>query len=362
MDEQIQNISRSPVWYRRVLNVLWLIILVFAIDELVHIWLGYGDALPGLFKQGTIMIIIMSVLELISRNSVFRNDYLLIGTSVLIVSLIVSAHPDMAVATMTLFAPLFTSIIFFRKSLVVFAAVSSAAAFGLLYVLFPSLHSMFNLNDAVTVMLIQLFAAYLALIAMNRAYEILSNLRQLHKAKQDLLVKTIIMDKLFKMDALTELYNHKTFHEYLEKLVEQSETNHLPLQLAVIDIDNFKRINDTYGHWAGDNILMRVGAILRSGITADDFVARYGGEEFAIIFTDKHLEQSYDILERIRSEIAGTPHEELGFKSVTVSIGLEEYKKGQGKELLFKNADASLYTAKKRGKNQIACTELTIKN
>ena len=95
------------------------------------------------------------------------------------------------------------------------------------------------------------------------------------------------MDKLTKTDALTDLYNHMTFHEYFEKLIEQHEQNGLPLQLAIFDIDNFKLVNDMFGHRAGDAVLQRVSELIRSKVSTNDFVARYGGEEFAILFTDK---------------------------------------------------------------------------
>lgn len=358
MYEQIQDISRSPEWYRKILNLLWFFAAVAAVDEAVYVWLGYPQALNDLILEGAVMAAIVGGLELLSLSAKARSDYLLIGAGTLLASTIIAVHPQLPTAPATLLAPQFISILFFRKSRILFAAGMSILAFCILYAVMPGIRAVYGFDDAVDTVLIFLCSTILSYTVVSRGLEILHNLRQLHDAKQDLLVKTIIMDKLHKMDALTELYNHKTFHEYLEKLVEQSETNGLPLQLAVIDIDNFKKVNDTYGHWAGDNILMRVAAVLRGAVTPNDFVARYGGEEFAIIFTEKTLKQSYDILERIRCEIAGTTHEELGFKPVTVSIGLEDYKRGTGKESLFKNADASLYTAKKRGKNQVACSEL----
>jgi diguanylate cyclase (GGDEF)-like protein len=91
-------------------------------------------------------------------------------------------------------------------------------------------------------------------------------------------------------------------------------------------------------------------------VSPNDFVARYGGEEFAVIFTEKTSEEAYLILETIRLKIANMKYPELADHSVTVSIGLQSYEQGTGKEKLFKNADDSLYTSKKTGKNKTTST------
>jgi diguanylate cyclase (GGDEF)-like protein len=161
------------------------------------------------------------------------------------------------------------------------------------------------------------------------------------------------MDKLSKTDALTGLYNHKTFHEYVDTILTQNKLYSFQIQLAIIDIDNFKIVNDTYGHWTGDIVLKEVGKILQSSVTADDFVTRYGGEEFAVVFIGKTFPETLDILEKIRESIENHTFVELANKSVTVSIGVHNYLSSDGKELLFKYADEALYRAKRSGKNKV---------
>uniref|UniRef100_UPI0012FD3179 GGDEF domain-containing protein n=1 Tax=Paenibacillus sonchi TaxID=373687 RepID=UPI0012FD3179 len=186
-----------------------------------------------------------------------------------------------------------------------------------------------------------------------RAREVREHLEQLTKSEQELMVERAISDKLLKIDALTGLYNHKTFHEYLVSLLEQCESNGLRLQLALFDIDNFKRVNDTYGHWVGDLVLKEVAAKVGGLIGLNDFAARYGGEEFAVIFTDKSIHEAYAAAEELRLKIAAMEHPYAGGKPITVSIGLCDYQLGDGKEKLFRKTDHALYAAKHSGKNAV---------
>ncbi|HEU4963138.1 MAG TPA: GGDEF domain-containing protein, partial [Bacilli bacterium] len=188
---------------------------------------------------------------------------------------------------------------------------------------------------------------------MERGREIYEYLRETMEAKQDLLVKTTLMEKRVKLDGLTGLHNHMSFHEYLEELIKQSEACNLCLSLAVFDIDNFKKINDTWGHRVGDVVLERVSSQIQKLVGPDDFVARYGGEEFAVIFMEQTPEATHQLVERIREEIYRVHHSELNGQHVTISAGLNHYRKGMGKEQLFGGADSSLYVAKRTGKNRV---------
>jgi diguanylate cyclase (GGDEF)-like protein len=170
--------------------------------------------------------------------------------------------------------------------------------------------------------------------------------------KQELLIQHNLMEKLSKMDALTDLYNHKTFHEHMTRLLDQPDPQ-VPVHLALLDIDNFKQINDTYGHWAGDQVLKRISETIRNHMTEDDFAFRFGGEEFAVLFTHKTPEDSYAVLERIRKEFSDTLHDELNGGTVSVSIGLQSYRPDMGRERFFKDADDCLYEAKRTGKNRV---------
>lgn len=186
-----------------------------------------------------------------------------------------------------------------------------------------------------------------------RGHYLLKHLEESLCQQKELLVRNILMDRENKIDALTRLYNHKTFHEYLDRLIEQGDKNQLSFQLAIIDIDNFKQVNDQFGHWVGDSVLKRVGEQFKLNVTANDFVSRYGGEEFAVILTEKSKSESFQLVDTIRANISQMIHPEMNHKPVTVSIGMCSYEVGLGKEAFFKAADNSLYQAKKNGKNQV---------
>jgi diguanylate cyclase (GGDEF)-like protein len=120
----------------------------------------------------------------------------------------------------------------------------------------------------------------------------------------------------------------------------------------LIDIDNFKSINDTYGHRIGDIVLARVADVIRTSLAPSDVGSRYGGEEFALLLFEQTLEEAYRLVEKIRQRISTISHEELAGDHVTVSIGLRSYEYALSKETLFELVDAHLYQAKHQGKNQ----------
>ncbi|KAI7257808.1 hypothetical protein KC345_g10691 [Hortaea werneckii] len=169
-------------------------------------------------------------------------------------------------------------------------------------------------------------------------------------AKQDLMIENAIIRKLSTTDALTGLYNHISFHEFYDKALEYGNQG-APFHLALIDIDNFKKINDKYGHRTGDMVLARVAKVIKELISPADLAARYGGEEFAILLFEKTFEEAYTLADTIRRKLAETVHEELEDTAVTVSIGLKSYSDGVTKEQLFEEVDDLLYAAKKSGKN-----------
>jgi diguanylate cyclase (GGDEF)-like protein len=155
-------------------------------------------------------------------------------------------------------------------------------------------------------------------------------------------------------DDLTGLANHGRFQELLGGEVEQVRRYHYPLGLIMLDIDNFKLINDTYGHQQGDLVLKRVARVLADTSREVDHPARYGGEELAVILPHTDLDGAYAIAERIRMAIESlrVPRiDNQGMLRITASLGVATSIDGE-KDTLIAEADAALYEAKRQGKNR----------
>lgn len=155
-------------------------------------------------------------------------------------------------------------------------------------------------------------------------------------------------------DFLTGLYNRRYFFEYATKYFADAIENPATFAIAIIDIDNFKNINDTYGHDNGDQVIVALSDILRTNTTKDDIVARFGGEEFCILLRDISSDKALSILERIRKEVENSfiktsKGEEIRF---TISAGLLSTPQDTLEESI-NEADMLLYSAKQNGRNRI---------
>ena len=153
------------------------------------------------------------------------------------------------------------------------------------------------------------------------------------------------------IDELTRLYSRDVFDVTLLKYIGESKRTHSPLCLILIDVDDFKQVNDQFGHQKGDEVLTEIGACINEIVREMDLAARYGGEELAIILPNTDIEKAYILGERIRDNVAKLTFQ--GF-SVTVSVGVGDMslKKNNTPETLIKAADVALYKAKDMGKNR----------
>ncbi|HKR62683.1 MAG TPA: diguanylate cyclase [Thermoanaerobaculia bacterium] len=157
-------------------------------------------------------------------------------------------------------------------------------------------------------------------------------------------------------DGLTKLHNHRYFQDELARAFDESQRYQRPLSLAMIDIDFFKKINDTYGHAVGDDVLKRAAALFRESVRSTDLVARYGGEEFAVMMPETELRDGCAFAEKIRTLIEQTPLEtQAGPVQATITIGIASVphtRTHTPKELIIA-ADRALYRGKKNGRNQV---------
>ena len=154
------------------------------------------------------------------------------------------------------------------------------------------------------------------------------------------------------LDQLTQLANRRAFDDAISKSFASFEKYGRPVSLMLLDIDHFKKFNDTHGHQGGDEVLRGVARVLRESFSKNEIVARYGGEEFAVIFPGNAVDQAQSPAERGRAAIADATFEFEGkMLKVSGSSGLAELRAGEKLEELIRRADDSLYAAKGAGRN-----------
>ncbi|HEU0164571.1 MAG TPA: GGDEF domain-containing protein, partial [Thermomicrobiales bacterium] len=167
--------------------------------------------------------------------------------------------------------------------------------------------------------------------------------------------QSVVLEQMAREDSLTNLANRRYFDEQLQRELVRSESFQRPFSLAMVDIDDFKAINDRYTHIVGDEVLRTVARLMRMSSRVTDFVARYGGEEFAVIFTEADHDEADALTEKIRSSIERHSWDRLAEGlSVTISIGLVTVSGNIGATAVVARADEMLYAAKRRGKNLTA--------
>ena len=162
------------------------------------------------------------------------------------------------------------------------------------------------------------------------------------------------------LDALTNLNNRRQFEVRLKQEIATTKRQKNPLCAMMVDIDFFKKVNDTYGHASGDAVLRTVASIIKEHLRESDIPSRYGGEEFAVLLPYTHIEEAKIVGERLRKAVETTPIPiDKKNINVTISMGLAEFRPQETGEDLFKRADSALYEAKESGRNRV-CVDLSV--
>ncbi|RUY27618.1 diguanylate cyclase, partial [Mesorhizobium sp. M7A.F.Ca.CA.001.13.2.1] len=192
--------------------------------------------------------------------------------------------------------------------------------------------------------------AYLDHVQRDAAY------RALRESQRQLISANLELERLTRIDGLTGLGNRRYFDEYLAAEWKRAFRAQSPLSLLMIDADNFKRYNDTYGHMAGDEVLKQIARVIQSGSgRSTDLAARYGGEEFVVVLVDTLLEQSSAIAERLVQGVRelNIPH---GPDRVTISVGVATAvpTADETPNDFVNAADLALFRAKSGGRNRVA--------
>ncbi|MBF0474944.1 MAG: GGDEF domain-containing protein [Deltaproteobacteria bacterium] len=174
---------------------------------------------------------------------------------------------------------------------------------------------------------------------------------RLAEAHATLTLKSKELEILSATDRLTKVYNRLRLDEFLKTEFQRSRRYGNPLSVIMLDIDYFKRVNDTHGHQAGDQVLCEMAGLLGSCIRRTDLLGRWGGEEFMVICAETALPDARRMAEKIRCAIETHPFPVV--QSMTASLGVAELKHDDTMESIIKRADVALYEAKQKGRNRV---------
>ena len=207
-----------------------------------------------------------------------------------------------------------------------------------------------------SVLTVYTFAAGAGIEAVLLSLALADRIRVLETEKETLRQRETLLRRAATTDHLTGLFNRRPLLKTLNKETSLATSMATPLSLLILDVDNFKHYNDTYGHPEGDKVLKTMAGVLNEHLREKDFACRYGGEEFAVILPKAEISQAVGIAERIRLAFSERVFHPLPGEKVrvTVSIGAAEFNAGMTGDGLIREADQALYRAKGLGRNQVS--------
>ncbi|MGO4548796.1 GGDEF domain-containing protein [Paenibacillus sp. 2TAB23] len=292
------------------------------------------------------------VAEVIYRLKSSLQDYIIIflGSCFAAITLALSS-PQVTGVQIVMILPILVSILHFNYGKVLFACWITMITYLFVMTVVPVYRYDFPLSQKAVGFSFLIIVTLAALGIVNRGLQMMREEKAALRSEKKHRLQQQAAHEASSLDALTGLENHKTFQERMRAAVEEGENR--PIHLAVVDIDNFKLVNDTYGHAVGDTVLRKVGKLLRDCSQDGIIPSRYGGEEFTIIFTRMNGKAVAEWLERIRIETERLRFEEMDDHHVTISIGFHQLQAGETRDVLFQQADKALYSAKRSGKNRI---------
>jgi polar amino acid transport system substrate-binding protein len=202
---------------------------------------------------------------------------------------------------------------------------------------------------------ISIAAIFLIILVVYWNRKIIQANNLLKQAQKDIEEKNKELERLAITDKLTNLYNRRKLDELLHNEINRCERFNHTFGVAILDIDHFKKVNDTFGHQTGDKVLIEISNILKTHIRKTDYVGRFGGEEFVIICPESQKEGIYNLIENIRLDITKHTFKDIG--KITTSFGIAILKEKDSVESLLKRADVALYEAKNSGRNRVVVNE-----
>lgn len=354
--------KNNQAWNRWVLYLYWLIAGLILLSGLFFHLLAnkftenQSEAifLPTIIVSTAAFTVALLVAEFALRYLKPYMDFVLITLGIVFAIVVMLTFGSLINGLyIALDIPIIVSILYFSRSRLWFASVMTLSCFFILYSFVETLRQQIIVYDLFTIIGMIIGTTFIGQMIIRRGVELLTALERAVRSEVEAFADSVAVENQSKYDHLTGLTNYTTFQDYLVSLIDQHERYGLPLCLAVMDLDNFKTINDTFGHYEGDLVLREIAKVLLASISSEDVVVRYGGEEFVLILTGKTMNDNLQLLEQIRIQVSELSLESINNHQITVSIGAIEYRRGMGKDNLFKSADSLMYEAKRKGKNRI---------
>ncbi len=193
--------------------------------------------------------------------------------------------------------------------------------------------------------------ALLLILIFGWIWQLMKLNRQIARANRELEVKSLELERISTTDALTGLANRRHIENTLDAEIRRTRRYHRDISIVLIDIDNFKRVNDSYGHQVGDTVLVKFAELLKSDIRGSDVAGRWGGEEFLVVCPETDIAAVAAQAEHLRQRISNIPFAVPGRQ--TASFGVASLGKGESRDDLVRRADDALYAAKNNGRNRV---------
>lgn len=331
-----------------VIEILAYIIFVdIGKSELLHTdtYLQYKVILP-IFLNSVIYFTIAILNRSPKINHNIKNEMIVYGASA-IAFVISVVHREFIVNTGSFMFPMILSAVFNNKKLItrIFIISLLSTTVTVVFSWFDGFIDLTNLINYIVIygfLTVSFFACFISIKYSQLQFQLIEN-----QAKENGQLQNIVL-----LDQMTGLYNHRTFYEELDSAIEKYLHSKAEFCLAIIDIDNFKHINDLYGHDCGDVVIKNLANTIKTNCKTGDMAFRYGGEEFAIIFTNKKLGEAKNILEKILKVFSESKYEFTN-NVITFSAGVSKYTELSNREAFFTFVDKLMYSAKKNGRNQI---------
>lgn len=337
-------------------------IAVTAIEVMVGIlftggeWMAHYYFLRVFIPAGTnALMMAITLILLNNKNIKFEIKNYAIVCSLVLMSLVLCICHGYYMALLGAFIiPILVSIAFTDYKIFIFAIISSISG-----VIISTIVIWFLEHDTVRKGNIYIWpSAVIIVLLLILASAISIMIIRLREGREKILMKAqeenAMLSKQNRVDGLTNLQNHTSFYTVLENKLLKARHDKRGFAIAILDIDDFKNVNDTYGHATGDEILKRVASVIVTAIGNMGVPFRYGGDEFAIIFNNPNPEVNVNALETLRRSIANIESFFTDGTRVTISVGYYNVQEASmsAEEIFFK-ADQALYMAKYNGKNQV---------